>query len=173
MHGRNVKESDVLIEPGLSINVAAFSSDLTPVGAGSEVVHISRELLRQVRIDELRLRGLVVPEYDLPGVLLRCVIDRQATELRQNLSSNNVCPTCLECCFRDLNVINTVLDNRVDAIVGNGFIPGNIHLHMMQPKVNAKALQALLLRANIVEIPIGQAVRLSEHGSNRVVDELL
>src|SRR4029078_6749762 len=90
MHTRHIQNRDVLIEASLGIYITPLTDFFSMVGALSVLVDITRKLLGQIGVDEVRLRVLVVSEYDLGRVLLCCVVDRQPRDVRQDLSCDEV-----------------------------------------------------------------------------------
>ena len=107
-------------------------------------VRISRERLVQVRVDELRLRTLLVSEYDLSGVVLCGVINRKTRKLRQNLTSNEILLTILKHSFRSDHVIDAILNHLWPQFLRHWLIPREIQLHVMNTELDFKLLQSLL-----------------------------
>ena len=72
-----------------------------------------------------------------------------------------------------LDVIRAVRDNVVPIRLRDRFIPRKIGLEVLNPELDLPLLEALLLRREVVNIRVGEVVRLAECCVLLVVDDPL
>ena len=175
MHGRNVKNRNVVIHTRFTVYIPTFTCYHSTIGTDSGVILIAREHLREVGVDELTLRSLVVPKNDSCGVFVGGVIHRQPTELREDLSSLKIGLQMQESRLSGINVIVTVLDDLWNHLVGDRLVPWQTKLLMMDAQLNLESLQALLVRRRrkIVNIRVGRIISFREHGAWIFIDDPL
>ena len=104
----------------------------------------------------------IVPEYDLGGMGVGSVVDRQTAEVRQHLSGREVLVQMLEHGLRRPDVILAVRLHQRPLVLRDRLVPRHAEFVVVDAELDLPLLQALLLLGEVVDIRVGQVVRLAE-----------
>src|SRR5690606_25274930 len=173
MHRCNVELNNILVVTRLSIDVTTFTDLLSSVSALTVTKLTTLEVFRELRIFELVLGTLIALKDDSCGVFLCRVIDRETTELRQDLTCNEVLITIHEGRLSRNNIVVTILCDFFPLLFRNRLVPGKTELLVMNSELHLELFQTLLLRAKVINIRKGKVVRSTETGVGLVSDDVL
>ncbi len=190
VHGGDVQQGDVAIHAGFRIDITALTDFLTAIDGLAvleliaredgtslfikggvlvvlRVAHRKRKLvdltrIAHIAIAECILRTFVVAEDDTGGQGVGSVVDRHSRHVCQNFTGDEVSLSGVEDGLGSNDIVVAVFGDFLPHALRHRLVPGKTELLVMDTQLNLPLLQALLLRAEVINVRIRDVIGLAK-----------
>ena len=129
-------------------------------------------LVTHETVIELILRLAVVTKYNSGSQRVRRIIDGHPRNIRQNLTSREVCFTSIKGCFCCNDIVVAILGDLCPKLLRYRLVPGKTKFLMVNTKFNLEFLQGLLLTGKVIHIRIRHIIGFAKEAICAAIDDL-
>ena len=193
---RHIQQRHIVIHVGFGIDVTAQTQIRTTEHIMHPAIFASDTLVTRESVDDVRIgqnirldlhniiglagsqirihqpRMLFLAKYNTGRQTVGSVVDSHAGNICQNLTRNKVCLPRVKYGFCRNDIVVAVFCNLLPLLFRHRLIPRKPELLMVDAQLDLKLLQALLFCAEVVNIRVGEVIRLTEK-ARMFIDDLL